>query len=137
MLGGGKAENRHVFRPYAAIYETLGELSCCYYCGHIASTVDHVPPKTARDRLLSQGLRFNAVELPACQECNSALGNQALWTQTERKAYVKAWLRKRYRKVLTMPPWTEQEISELGERLQDYIRASLAHQADLRRRLSW
>ena len=124
-------------KAVTAEFHNIGIMAACYYCGAPGTTIDHVPPKTARDRLIALGRHFTPVELPACSECNSAIGARALWTASERKAFVKRWLRQRYAKYLRIPPWTESELAPLGDQLRGYILASIERQRQIRARISW
>lgn len=99
----------------------------CTYCGMPANTIDHVPPISARPILTSMGVsRWDFLEVPSCHECNSAIGAKALWTVRERKQWIKGFLSKKYKRILKMPNWTEEEISELGRGLKDHVEAFTA-----------
>lgn len=122
---------------YQREFESLGFLSACYYCGQVAETVDHVPPKTLRDRMTSEGIAFKAVEVAACKECNSALGPRPLLTLPARKDFVKAWIRRRYRRYLAIAHWPDDDLAELGPNLSGYVRASIVKRAIIKDRLAW
>jgi hypothetical protein len=107
----------------------------CYYCGLPCDTVDHVPPKSAREYLDLK--RYPRFLIPACRECNNLLGARSLYTPGERKKFIKRALKKRYGRVLLAPSWTDQEIAELGPCLQSTVRASEALKRLVRRRLAW
>lgn len=81
--------------------------------------------------------RFAFLQVPACRECNCALGAKALWTVRERKEYVKRWLERRYARELSMPGWSDDEVRELGPSLQQDVVAGLAVRDLVRRRLQW
>lgn len=40
----------------------------CYLCGAVATTYDHIPPKS----LFPKGFQYKGVKVPACKECNNA-----------------------------------------------------------------
>ena len=112
----------------------------CFYCGLPASTVDHVPPKNLRDRVEILGLsnRYTFHEVQACFECNtSALGGRAIWTLSARKQFVKRWLRKRYKRLLGAPKWTDREIMELGYMLRTSVLSRQLAAEILRARIDW
>lgn len=110
----------------------------CFYCGCAADTTDHVPPRSARAILLEFSVeRWPFIEVPACHECNCALGARPLWTLPERKAFVKKWIRKRYRYYLNLPEWTEREVSKLGYNLKTIVEVSTIIAELARRRLKW
>lgn len=110
----------------------------CIYCGMPANSVDHVPPTSVRPILVGMGVqRWDFVEVSACGECNSAIGAKALWTVRERKAWVKQFLKRKYRRVLSLPDWTGEEIEELGRGLQDHVKATSALKKLTQGRLGW
>lgn len=85
-----------------------------------ADTIDHVPPRSARERLKALGLSnlFPDIEVWACHECNAWLGARALWTIGQRKRLVKAALRRKYARFLRMPVWSDAELGRLGPNLR-------------------
>lgn len=111
----------------------------CFYCGSPADTLDHIPPKAARDRIIETGLAdsypFSTVD--ACRECNATLGAKALWTATERKAEIAACLRHRNRALLASPDWQESDLDHLGETLRAYTVSQQAHKAIVQARIDW
>ena len=60
-----------------------------------------------------------------------------MWTVAARKKWIKVWLRKRYRKYLLLPEWTDDELMGLGANLRGYVRAGIKRQRILRGRLRW
>lgn len=111
----------------------------CHYCGLVSDTVDHVPPRSVRPSvsLLPNADKFPFVEVHACRECNCALGRLALWTLGERKRYIKKWLKRRYKKVLATPDWSDQELAGLAPHMRDYVVNSIAVRDVVRQRIEW
>lgn len=110
----------------------------CYYCGVIADTKDHVPPLSVRSRLITLGIdRWTFVEVPACRECNNALGARSLFTLTERKRYMKAWLLRRYKRYLNLPEWTDAELGRMGPTLQSHVLQQIIIADVTRKRLAF
>ncbi len=111
----------------------------CVYCGVPADSIDHVPPRTARDRILEMGLasKYPFFTVEACRECNSLLGGQTFWTLDERKRYIKKTLRKRYKKYIELPDWSEEELKELGGSMSEYVNNSLEIKRVAIKRLEW
>lgn len=118
----------------------------CYYCGDIASTVDHVVPQSMLRTLRDLGdeavtavlVRFGRrLTVPACRECNLVLSNSYQDTLAKRKAECKKRLRRRYKKLLRMPDWTDTELARLDGWMQDYVIRSLVHRDIIRRRLAY
>lgn len=96
----------------------------CAYCGDFASSRDHVIPVSSGQSMTTRSTtRKNSV--PCCSECNSYLGNRHYHTVGTRAAYLVDRIEKEYQKVLSMPPWTSDEISEMGYTLKVYIKASI------------
>ena len=112
----------------------------CYYCGDRATGIDHVPPLATRASLLNSGISLDQYiikDVPACKECNCSIGAQAPFSLVDRKVIAKKHLRRKYRKVLEIPPWTKEEIGQLGYNLQRKIQGSLLLQEQIRYRLTW
>jgi hypothetical protein len=104
-----------------------------------ADTVDHIPPQSVRRFLADRGLdkKYKFIEVWCCRECNCLLGARALWTIERRKKFIKVALRKRYKKFLRIPEWTDREISRLGPGLQPVVLNGLAIQQLIESRLRY
>ena len=117
----------------------------CYYCGVVATAEDHVVPRAvikayealADPELLRSLKRHRTLLVPSCLECNSLAGATIQKTLEDRKRFIKAKLKKRYRKVLNMPDWADKEIADLGQELQQHIRASRELKRAVCQRLAW
>ena len=111
----------------------------CAYCGVIANSVDHVPPRSQRDRLVALGLalQYDFFEVPACRECNSVLGARPLWTLRERRAYIKRMLKRRYADVLKIPDWTDSELAQMSPMMQTYILNGIEVREFIRQRVQY
>ena len=116
-------------------------LKPCIYCGIPSDSIDHIPPRHMRDQLLGVGLvamhEREVLEVASCRECNSALGARPLITITERRAYIKTYLRKRYQKALRIKDWREDELALFGEDLRKMIVRGLALKQLTRERIAW
>jgi len=121
----------------------MPEARACVYCGIPADTIDHVVPRHLLIRAGAIGLDLSKLflirdwELPACRECNSAIGGQVFRTLKERRECVRRHIRRKYRNVLRIPEWTDDEIAQMGPLMQREIRAGLAQQALAKQRLAW
>lgn len=117
----------------------------CYYCGDPASDVEHVIPKAFIQHLRDLGdmelwneigWYSNRLKLvKSCRECNVLLGSKYFGTALERKAFVKKALRRRYKKLLTMPIWTDRELGQLDGQLQNFVIEGVIRKERLMRRL--
>lgn len=119
------------------------ELEPCAYCGMPADSKDHVIPRSYSRMMYdvhnsrSKLLETFGETVPCCHECNSLLGATPALTVPERKKFVKAALKKRYRKVLKMPNWSEDEIDALKGLLQEHVKQRKMHKELIEGRLSW
>lgn len=105
----------------------------CVYCGEMADSRDHVPPTTVALRI---GMRRKVVS--ACRECNLLLGPRPPWYSIlARRRKIAEILRRRYSKVLRIPPWTEEEIQAFGPNLERSVREGLSGQRRARRRIAF
>jgi len=111
----------------------------CYYCGQVANTIDHYPPRTVRSVITEYKLndKYPFCEVDCCRECNSILSDKSPWTLSGRKELIKTVLEKRYRKYLEMPDWTQHEMEKLGPGMQKFILHSLAIRNHIRQRLKY
>lgn len=117
----------------------LNRIVPCYYCGLPADTVDHALPQSIAGFAASfdrSALPPN-ITVPACVECNSAIGARLFRTLTERKAWLKKWLRRRYRQYLDAPAWTTGELRELDGRMRQHIEAMQDASITAWRRVRW
>lgn len=111
----------------------------CAYCGMIANTVDHVPPTSVRPTIIELRLvhRYPFTEVQCCSECNSLLGRRPLWTVVQRREFIHARLRRRYKKYLALPDWSEMELLALESTLRGSIEHGLAVKSVVLNRLAW
>lgn len=111
----------------------------CIYCGLLADTVDHVPPRSVRQTLVDLGIasRYPFQEVRCCRECNVLLGARTLWTIALRKEYIKKRLRLRYHKFLAIPDWSTEDLDKLGRDLYDFTTYGLDVRAVVRQRLKY
>jgi len=82
-------------------------------------------------------VRNRILTVPACRECNGLLNASYQDTLHERKQALKEGLRKRYRKELAMPDWSDEELEEFGSHLREYIEQSIKLKYLVIERLRW
>lgn len=122
------------------------EIQPCYYCGLPATSRDHTVPKSLLENMRNSGLDKEVVEqvirikkliVPCCVECNSSLGKRVYRTLHDRKRAAKAHKKRKYKRILKMPSWANNEVIELGPNLQQFVLSSLGLQRLTRERLGW
>lgn len=112
----------------------------CYYCGMSANAYDHVIPRSVLRMLDETDIEIpkNRIKrVPCCHECNCLLGASYQETIAERKKYLKLRLKNKYRALLKIPQWSEEEINELGYTLRQDLLCSLKKKEMLILRLKW
>lgn len=105
----------------------------CVYCGEIATTVDHLLPIGWS----GDALRKRVPVVPACVECNSTLGDRHIPTVWERRAWLHARYRTKYRKRLRTVLLGADDLEELGPALRGAVIRQMDEHLRLMARLSW
>lgn len=119
------------------------EIEICAYCGIIADSIDHLVPRHLLSRAeesmldLSKIYRLQKWTLPACRECNSAIGGRIFPSIKERRKCAQDYIRKKYKRILEMPEWTEEELMEMGPIAQRDILMELEKKRVLKERLAF
>ena len=122
-----------------------GTKNVCYYCGQSADSIDHVIPQYLLRQLVALGdmeitkdiLRQRALKVWACRECNCLLGSSFQDSLVERKQFVKEKLKKKYRKVIELPKWDDDELNEMGYFLRQYIENAARLKEFIVQRINW
>lgn len=93
----------------------------CTYCGFSAGEHDHVP-----SRIVSYVYHPDVLHMvvPACRQCNQALGSKQINTLYERALWLIGYYEMFYKKDLTMPFWSDKELSVMGPLMTDFIKRS-------------
>jgi len=100
----------------------------CVYCGQVAETVEHFPPKSyCLDGLL----------MPACKECNSLAGTDWPTDFGKRKDLVNERLKRRHAKALNTPVWTQEELKEMKRGMRKEIEIWQTRRRIAERRIAW
>lgn len=92
-----------------------GSRPSCYYCGALATSEDHTTPVAMLENigLMSSLERPEPQIVPACQSCNSMLGDRYFPTITERVDFVKLRLVQKHAELLRAPFWSDEEMDKL------------------------
>lgn len=103
------------------------DIKKCVYCGDDADTKDHIIPITfyhtgnRKDtHTRHRGIRENLVD--CCRQCNSIAGNTYFDNIDDKKEYIREKLIKKYKSLINIPYWEEDEILELSHLLQVEVR---------------
>ena len=101
----------------------------CVYCGAIATTDEHFPPKS---------MTHYGFLLSACHECNTIAGTAYAFDFGLRAKYVQKKLFRRYGKTAYSSAWESTEgDTEEGLLTRKYVQAIRRKRKHLRSRLEW
>lgn len=116
----------------------------CYYCGLPSDGMDHALPQSLEATIRNYGwpefaklVTFIMYAVPACQECNSALGKKIFATLEERRNYIKQRLKRKHKRLLGSPDWEQLEIDKLGAGLRQFVDNRQRYKLLVKERLSW
>ena len=107
----------------------------CVYCRDISDSRDHVIPRSASDQL-GQDFSHHLV-VPCCRNCNSVLGNRGGSEIRDRAWFLLRRLQEKHARLLLVPDWTKEALSEMGGKLRRKISADLRKRDRLKSRLDW
>lgn len=97
----------------------------CIYCGSTNSIHrDHIIPKSWSMNYTFFNTSSNPI-VPACSECNRTLSNIPIHTPEDRADHLIDVYEKKWKKILKMPDWTNEEMQELGPSLRKSLKHSL------------
>jgi hypothetical protein len=100
----------------------------CLYCGAVATTEDHFPPAT---------VSMHGLILPACNECNNLAGTEYSYDLGMRYLCVKTKLKRKYKRILSSPDWTNKELSEVSYNLRCGVLEWQKREEKLQKRIAW
>ena len=105
----------------------------CVYCGVISGTQDHLLPRT----WTGDAVRHNVLVVPACGECNSCISDRYAPSITARRRLAHDAIRRRKKRILSIPDWEADEVAKLGHTLRSTIEKGLHEKRLTAARLSW
>lgn len=111
----------------------------CAYCGAPASDREHMVPYSflfpgkRRNSKKILGMEWNIVW--ACRECNIIAGKKVFGTFEEKREYICEQVERRYKKILNLPAWDEDELRDLTGKLNVMVFMSLKAQELIKLRL--
>ena len=115
----------------------------CYYCGSTDDlTLDHtVPVSFYSPRPTRKGMKSKYTDpvpvVDCCTECNSTLHNKLVIDVRDRADLIQKRYVKKYKKVLSLPRWDEEDIDELGKNLRSVVVRDQILQTNLKERLDY
>ena len=115
----------------------------CYYCGSTDDlTLDHtVPVSFYSTRPTRKGMKSKYTDpvpvVDCCAECNKTMNNALIIDVRGRAGFLKERYVKKYKKVLSLPRWDEEDIDELGKNLRSVIVRDQILQTNLKERLDY
>lgn len=110
----------------------------CTYCGAWdGDQLDHVVPVSYNHNISRKSTNKVSYRntVPCCRECNSLLGARLYFTIPSRAAYLLGTYERRYKKLLSQPDWSDEEIEELGPSMRTSITQSMKDKKEVRRQL--
>jgi hypothetical protein len=99
----------------------------CVYCGLLATDKEHVFPRSwieEMKKMKEMGFDVKVpkeIIVPSCRECNLIASDFVFSSLKEKKTYIRKKLLKKYKKFLTTPTWSDEEIQELSGRLREQV----------------
>lgn len=105
----------------------------CIYCGDVAQSRDHIIPTsfTGVER------RNSVLTVPACIQCNSAIGDTPVYAIDMRRAVAQGFLKRKYARVLKRPDYTPEEVAEFEGALRRAVILGLEEKRHVLERLAW
>jgi hypothetical protein len=98
----------------------------CVYCGEPANCKDHVPPISKVDDYRTLHLTNEMyLTLHSCRECNGIASDTLNVTPFDRQTYIHDALRKRYRRHLEQPEWSDRELEGMSTEFKRFIKAGM------------
>lgn len=131
-------KERRASERLAGRYRKLTKQDWCVYCGARATTKDHFVPVSVVASLLSARVSVSGKFLiPCCGECNSVAGDRIFQSIGAKRRYIQGRFKHKYAKLLDMPSWSEEELSELWYVLRKSIEGAMAQRDYIRGRISY
>lgn len=122
--------------PSETYYEFCGPRHVCAYCGEPADNVDHTIPRAlvAEKPVISRCIKL--MKVSSCGECNRFASNTVHETFFERRMCIARKITKKYSFLLKYPPWSKEEIDEMGRGIKSMINEAKLRSDWIRGRLS-
>jgi len=95
----------------------------CFYCGDLASTIDHCPPISfceIKNKNWFEEKKLKFYKVVCCSSCNTKLGDRSLLTLHERTLFILSKLENATNKLVH---WSDDEIKEMSPMFTKIIEA--------------
>ena len=113
----------------------IGDRYECVYCGELADTLEHCPPLILVGPELDDEFKESLILVPACHECNTALGDRYLLTLEHRAEWLVSFYKRKYKRFNRAVAWDEDEMDELTGNLKNFVRGCQTEYERIRTRL--
>lgn len=110
------------------IVDWMREKNVCFYCGEAADEREHVVPRHTH---------LPTRVVPSCGECNRFASGELFATIVEKHEAIRAKRRRKYHKLLCMPEWTPDEITEMGTAFRHGLTACSEARGIVKTQLEW
>lgn len=120
----------------------MAEISNCVYCGANEEVREHVVPWSwnhsgSRIRQNTRNKKDRNGTVPCCKECNNLASDKVFATIEEKREYISERLEKRYKNILKLPDWSEDELNELDVKLKNHTKLKLLAKQWITNRISY
>lgn len=93
----------------------------CIYCGEHGNEQDHIPPISQAHRFEYTAEPLEFILVPACGECNRALGAALINDLALRRRFLYDRYSTKYSELLGAPEWSEEELDKMGPGMKTHI----------------
>ena len=101
----------------------------CMYCGDPADQREHVTPYSYTGN--------NTHMVWSCGECNNIAGSLLFSNIRDKGIYINDKLQEKYKKLLDVPQWSDEELGELDGGMKKYVKGMRKVQEWIRNRINW
>lgn len=110
-------------------FRTRLQSHICIYCGGFAESDDHFPSLNVS--------KFRGWLLPACNECNDIAHTNFSFDFLSRFLFVKNRLKRKYKKILNIPDWSDDELESMSLNMKENILQSIRYKSQTQARIDW
>lgn len=120
------------------IVRSLDNYAICFYCGELATSMDHQPPISRVEDYRAFGLCTEVfVLVSCCNECNYLGANHLHSDIVTRAEFINTKLRNKYKRKISIPDWTPEELSHMGPVMLNEIQTAIRLKIRIEDRLNF